>query len=94
MIKKFLKKIFIKSIVWAIILELKFNINKNSIYPPFNAFGDCFEFYLKNYKKFKKKHNKILVFSNIDLKITKFLFSKSKIKKIFSFLKYFIIRDF
>ena len=61
MIKKFLKKIFIKSIVWAIILELKFNINKNIIYPPFNSFGDCFD-YLKNYKKFKKKHNKILFF--------------------------------
>jgi hypothetical protein len=86
MIKEFLKKIIIKSIVWAIILELKSNKNKKMIYPPSNAFGDCFEFYLKNYKKFKKKNNKFLVFSNTDLKITKFLFSRNKIKKNFFFI--------
>lgn len=83
--RKILKKIFIYILVNIININLFFLKNRRYVYAPLNSYGDCFEYYLKNFKKIKNK--KILVFGNIDENIVRYLYGKKSYYKIFFFLK-------
>ena len=81
-IKKILKQILVIVLAELIYFELKFR-NKKYIYPPFNSFGDLVEFYLVYYKKIISSKKKLLIFSNVDQRISNFFFKEKKIQKSF-----------
>lgn len=65
----------------------KFSKNKY-IYSKKISFGDTFTFFIENF--YKTKNKKIIIFSKLEEKISKLIFSKGKIKKILFLIPSFI----
>lgn len=86
-IKEFIYQFLTNLININIFFLKKFSKNKY-IYSKRISFGDTFTFFIENFYKIKNK--KIIIFSKLEEKISKLIFSEEKIKKILFLIPSFI----